>query len=54
MSAEIKNLVTKNDFDSLKSFITQQSCLIKNITAKILTLDGKLNASEVYIDKLNN
>ena len=54
MSAEIKNLVTKNNIDSLKSFIKEQSGLIKNLTAKIPTLDEKLNASEASIDKLND
>ena len=53
MSAEIKNLV-KNDIDFLKSFIKQQSGLIKNLTAKISTFDEKLNASEASIDKLND
>ena len=52
--AEIKNLVTKNDINSLKSFIKQQSGLTKNLTAKISTLDEKLNASEASIDKLND
>ena len=31
----IKNLVTKSDIDSLKSFIEEQSALIKNLTEKI-------------------
>ena len=48
LSAEIKNLVTKNDINSLKSFIEEQSALIKNST-----LDDKLNASEASIEKLN-
>ena len=47
----IKNLVTKSDIDSLKSFIEEQSALIKNLTEKISTLDEKLNASEVSIEK---
>ena len=38
MSAEIKILVTKNDINSMKSFIKQQSGLTKNLTAKILTI----------------
>lgn len=53
LSAEIKNLVTKNDINSLKSFIEEQSALIKNLTEKMSTLDDKLNASEAFIDKLN-
>ena len=53
MSAEIKDLV-KSDIDSLKSFIKQQSGLIKNLTAKISTLGEKLNASQGSIDKLND
>ena len=31
----IKNLVTKSDIDSLKSFIEEQGTLIKNLTEKI-------------------
>ena len=54
MSAEIKNIVTKNDIDSVKSFIKQQSGMIKNPTAKISTLDEKLNTSEASIDEPNN
>ena len=50
----IKNLVTKSDIDSLKSFIEEQSALIKNLTEKISTLDEKLNASEASIEKLND
>ena len=50
----IKNLVTKKDNDSLKSFIEEQSALIKNLTEKISILDEKLNASEASIEKLNN
>ena len=53
LSAEIKNLVTKNDIHSLKSFIEEQSALIKNLTEKMSTLDDKLNASEASIEKLN-
>ena len=49
----IKNLVTKSDIDSRKSFIEDQSALIKNLAEKISTLDGKLNASEASIEKLN-
>ena len=30
----IKNLVTKSDIDSFKSFIDEQSALIKNLTKK--------------------
>ena len=47
----IKNLVTKSDIDSLKSFIEEQSALIKNLTEKVSTLDEKLNASELSIEK---
>ena len=50
----IKNLVTKSDIDSLKSFIEEQSDLLKNLTEKISTLNNKLNASEASIDKLND
>ena len=50
----IKNLVTKSDIDSLKSFIEEQSALIKNLTEIISTLHEKLNASEASIEKLNN
>ena len=50
----IKNLVTKSDIDSLKSFIEEQSDLLKNLTEKISTLNKKLNASEASIDKLND
>ena len=50
----IKILVTKNDIDFLKSFIEEQSALIKNITEKISTLDEKLNASEAFIEILND
>ena len=42
MFAEIKNPVTENNIDSLKSFINRQSGLIKNLTAKISTLDEKI------------
>ena len=50
----IKNLVTKSDIDSLKSFIEEKSDLLKNLTEKISTLNRKLNASEASIDKLND
>ena len=50
----IKNLATKSGIDSLKSFIEEQSALIKNLTGKISTLDEKLNASEASIEKLND
>ena len=39
--------------DSLKSFILEQSALIKNLTEKISKLDEKLNTSEASIKKLN-
>ena len=39
--------------DSLKSFVLEQSDLMKNLTEKISTLDEKLNTSEVSIKKLN-
>ena len=47
----IKGLVTKSDIDSLKSFIEEQSALIKNLTEKISTLDEELNISEASIEK---
>ena len=50
----IKILVTKKDIDFLRSFIEEQSALIKNITEKISTLDEKLNASEAFIEILND
>ena len=50
----IKNLVTKSDIDSLKNFIEEQSALIRHLTEKVSTLDGKLNASEASIEKLND
>ena len=50
----IKNLVPKSDIDFLKSFIEEQSALIKNLTKKISTLVEKLNASEASIEKLND
>ena len=50
----IKNLGTKSDIDSPKSFIEEQSVLIKNLTEKISTLDKKLNANEASIEKLND
>ena len=50
----IKNLVTKSDIDSLKSFIEEQSALIKNLTEKVSTLDEKLNGSEASTEKLND
>ena len=34
----IKNLVTKSDIDSLKSFIEEQSALIKNLTEKNINI----------------
>ena len=40
----IKNLVTKSDIDSRKRFIEEQNALIKNLTQKKSTLDGKLYA----------
>ena len=46
-----KNLVTKSNIDSLKSFIEEQSALIKNLTEKISTLDEELNISEASIEK---
>ena len=48
----IKNLATKSDIDSLKSFIEDQSDLLKALAAKISMLDKKLNASEAFIDEL--
>ena len=33
----IKNLVTKSEIDSLKSFIDNHSFLVKDVTAKLLT-----------------
>ena len=50
----IKNLVTKSDIDSFKSFIDEQSALIKNLTKKKTILAEKLNASEASIEKLND
>ena len=50
----IKNIVTKSDIDSLPSFVKEQSSLIKDLTAKISTLDEKLNASETSTSKLND
>ena len=50
----IKNLPTKSDIDSLKSFIEDQSDLLKALAAKISMLDKKLNASEAFIDELND
>ena len=50
----IKNLVTKSNVGPLKSFIEEQSALIKNLTEKVSTLDEKLNVSEAHIEKLNN
>ena len=50
----IKNLVTKSDIDSLKSFIKEQSALLKNLTEKITTLDEKLNPSEASIENLSD
>ena len=50
----IKNLATKSDIDSLKSFIEDRSDLLKALAAKISMLDKKLNASEAFIDKLND
>ena len=50
----IKNLVPKSGIDSLKSFIEEQSALIKNLTEKISTLVEKLNASEASIEKIND
>ena len=54
LDGAIKNLVTKSDIDSLKSFTEEQSALIMNLTEKISILDEKLNASEASIEKLNN
>ena len=34
----IKNLVTKSNIDSLKSFIEEQSALIKNLTEKNINI----------------
>ena len=48
----IKNLVT--NINSLKSFIEEQSGLVKDLTTKISTLDEKLNGREASIDKLNS
>ena len=42
MFAEIKNLVAEKNIDSLNSFIKRQRGLIKNLIAKISTLDEKL------------
>ena len=50
----IKNLVTKSDIDSFKSFIDEESALIKNLTKKKTILAEKLNASEASIEKLND
>ena len=50
----IKSLVTKSDIDSLKSFIEEQSALIKNLTEKMSILDEKLNVNEASTEKLND
>lgn len=50
----VKNQVTKSKIDSLKTFIEEQSGLIKDLIAKISILDEKLNSSKPSIDKLNN
>lgn len=49
----IRNLVTHSNIDSWKSFIEEQSDLIKDLTAKISTVNKKLNSTEVSIDTLN-
>ena len=56
MSAEIKSylddviktVVTKSNINSLKSFTEEQSGLIKDLTAKISTLDEELNPKVRY------
>ena len=50
----VKNQVTKSKIDSLKTFIEEQSGLIKDLIAKISILDEKLNSSKPSIDELNN
>lgn len=50
----VENQVTKSKIDSLKTFIEEQSGLIKDLIAKISILDEKLNSSKPSIDKLNN
>ena len=50
----IKKLEAKSDINSLKSFIEEQCGLIMDLTAKITTLDEKLNATEASIEKLND
>lgn len=50
----VKNQVTKSKIDSLKTFIEEQSGLIKDLIAKISILDEKLNSSKPSIDTLNN
>ena len=49
----IRNLATHSNIDSWKSFIEVQSDLIKDLTAKISTVNKKLNSTEVSIDTLN-
>lgn len=50
----VENQVTKSKIDSLKTFIEEQSGLIKDLIAKISILDEKLNSSKPSIDELNN
>ena len=50
----VKNQVTKSKIDSLKTFIEEQSGLIKYLIAKVSILDEKLNSSKPSIDELNN
>ena len=53
LDGTIKNLVTKSDIYTMKSFIYEQIGLLKDLTAKLSILDEKLNASEESIDKIN-
>ena len=46
MSAEVKSYL----YDAIK----KESGLVKNLTAKISTLDENLSASEASIDKVND
>ena len=50
----VENQVTKSKIDSLKTFIEEQSGLIKDLIAKVSILDEKLNSSKPSIDELNN
>ena len=50
---EVKSLASKEDIDSLKILIQEQSDTIKELGLKIINLEQKVTTNEETIAKLN-